>query len=151
MAQSKNLRNYTSEADPAQSQLKIEQIILSAGGRNITKLYDDNQNCTVIQFILPVNNMATIFNLDAKADKVYKFMYKQYERTPTSTQVLAIRKQASRTAWKNMLELLQIQLDMVAIDQMDLMQALLTILSDGTETFYERLKKTEFKGLLLNK
>lgn len=147
MAVSKNIRNYSSEADPAQSQMKIEQMILAAGGRNITKLYDDHQCCTCINFILPVNNMQTPFILEANIDLVYDYMVKQYANKPTAAQLAAIRKQASRTAWKNLLELLQIQLDMVAISQIDLMQAFLSILSDGTQTFYDRLKKTEFKLL----
>lgn len=144
----KNIRNYTSEADPLQSQLKIEQFILNAGGRNITKIYDEHRNCTSIQFILPVNNMQMPFILEGKVDMVYKFMIKQYDKKPTEVQDAACRRQAARTAWKNLLEVLQIQLDMVAIEQIDLMQALLALLWNGKETFYDKVKKTEFKLLL---
>jgi hypothetical protein len=146
----KNIRNYTSEADAATSQMKIEQMVLKSGARNIAKQYDGFGNCSSINFILPVNNMQLTFALEAKVDLVQEFMLKQYEKTPTAAQKEACRKQATRTAWKNLLELIQIQLDMVAIEQIDLMQALLPILSDGTQTFFERLKRSDFK-LLLNK
>ena len=44
-------------------------------------------------------------------------------------------------------KLLQIQLDMVAIEQVELMQVLLPLLSDGKQTFYAKLKENKFKQL----
>lgn len=148
MGTKKNIRNYTSEADPAQSILKIEQMIIACGAREIAKTYDGFGNPSGIKFILPVNNMQMTFDMQANVDLVFEYMLKQFDRVPTSAQREACRKQANRTAWKNLMELLQIQLDMVAINQREMMEALLTILYDGRRTFYERLKDTNFKLLL---
>jgi len=151
MAVKKNIRNYTSEADPAQSIVSIEKMIIQCGAREISKTYDGFGNPTGVKFILPVNNMQMTFDMQANVELVYDYMLKQYDKTPTSVQREACRKQATRTAWKNLMELLQIQLDMVAVNQKEMMEALLTLLYDGRQTFYQRLKQTEFKGLLLDK
>lgn len=148
MAINKNLRNYTSQADPAQSIMTIEKIIIGCGAREIAKTYDGFGNPSGIKFIMPVNNMHMTFDMQANVDLVYDYMIKQYDRTPTQAQDATCRQQAARTAWKNLMELLQIQIDMVAINQKELMEALLTLLYDGKQTFYSRLKETQFKGLL---
>lgn len=148
MAIDKNLRNYTSQADPAQSIMTIEKIIIGCGAREIAKTYDGFGNPSGIKFILPVNNMHMTFDMQANVELVYEYMIKQYSNKPTEANIAACRKQAARTAWKNLMELLQIQIDMVAINQKEMMEALLTLLYDGRQTFYSKLKETQFKGLL---
>lgn len=151
MAINKNIRNYTSQADPALSIVAIENMIIQCGAREISKLYDDDRNPSGIKFILPVDNMQMTFDMQANIDLVYEYMIKQYEKTPTVLQRQACLKQATRTAWKNIMELLQIQLDMVAINQKEMMEALLLMLTNGHQTFYARVKETQFKGFLIDK
>lgn len=123
-------------------------MIIRAGAREISKTYDEWGKTTGIKFILPINNMRLTFDIDAKVQKVYEKMIDNYVHTPTKAQMLAVMKQAEKTAWKNMQELLQIQIDMVELDQVEMMQALFLALTDGKETVYEKLKKTQFKALL---
>jgi hypothetical protein len=151
MAINKNIRNYTSQADPAQSILLIEKMIIKCGAREISKIYDGFGNPSGIKFILPVDNMQMTFDMQANIDLVYEYMLKQYDRKPTEAQIAACKKQATRTSWKNIMELLQIQLDMVAINQKEMMEALLLMLTNGHQTFYARVKETQFKGFLLDK
>jgi hypothetical protein len=144
----KNIKNYTSETAASLSIQRIEDMIIGAGARQIAKSYDANGQMTGLKFLLPVNNMQLTFDINAKAELVYKKMIGNYVKTPTAAQEEVVRKQAGRTAWKNMQELLQIQLDMVELDQVEMMQALFLSLTDGQETVYEKMKKTNFKALL---
>lgn len=148
MPQPKNIRNYTSEADPAQSIMTIEKMIIKAGARSINKIYDDFGSPSGIKFTLPVNNLQLTFDMNASVELVFAFMLKAYDKPPTAAQKESCRKQAARTAWKNLMELLQIQLAMVEVRQVDLMQALLPIFSDGSKSFYQSLKERDFKPLL---
>ncbi len=148
MPQPKNIRNYTSEADPAQSILTIEKLIIEAGARSINKVYDGFGNPSGIKFTLPVNNMQLTFDMEASVDLVYQYMLKNYVKAPTAAQQASCRKQAARTAWKNLMELLQIQLAMVEVRQVEMMQALFPLLSDGSKTYYQYLKEKEFKPML---
>lgn len=143
-----NIKNYTSETPAKQSIAKIEEMIVAAGARSVSKTYNGGGEMTGIKFLLPVNNMQLTFDIDAKVDKVYAKMLDRYVYEPTKTQKASCAKQAERTAWKNMAELLQIQLDMVALDQVEIMQALFLSLTDGNETVYQKLQKGNFKALL---
>lgn len=144
----KNLKNYTSETAASLSISRIEEMIIRAGAREISKTYDEWGKTTGIKFVLPINNMRLTFDIDAKVQKVYEKMIGNDERPLTKPQIESRLKQAERTAWKNMQELLQIQIDMVELDQVEMMQALFLALTDGKETVYEKLKKTQFKALL---
>lgn len=96
MAIKKNIRNYTSEADPMQSIVTIKRMIIQCGAREITEAIDEHGNTTGIKFVLPVNNMQMTFDMQANVDLVYAYMIKQYEKTPTKAQEEAARR-AGRT------------------------------------------------------
>lgn len=144
----KNIKNYTSETPAKTSIQRIEEMIVSAGAVRISKGYTTDGIILEINFILPVNNMSLTFNINPNVDLVQKKMLNNYINKPTLSQIIACRKQAERTAWKNQQELLQIQLDMVELNQVDMMQALFLSLTDGTETVYDKIKKNGYKALL---
>jgi hypothetical protein len=148
MTEKINIKNYTSEVPANVSINKIEEMIVKHGARQVQKVYNKAGKMEGIKFVLLVDNMMLTFDMDAKVDLVYNKMISNYVYSTTATQRAACMKQAERTAWKNVCELLQLQLDMVYLNQVDLMQALFLSLSDGTETVYEKMKKTNFKALL---
>lgn len=144
----KNIRNYTSEIPAKNSINKIEDLLVSAGAKHIAKAYSDDGNVIGFKFLLPVNNMQLTFDINPAVENVFNFMIKQRVNSMTNTQREQLRKQAERTAWKNQVELIQLQLDMVFINQVDMMQAMFLSLTDGNETVYEKIKKTGYKALL---
>jgi hypothetical protein len=148
MANKKNIINYTSETPSSNSIQRIEEMIISLGARQISKIYNGFGSLSGIKFVLPINNMMLTFDMDAKVDLVYEKMLKNYVKTPNSAQRASCKNQAEHTDWKNMQELLQIQLDMIELNQYETMQALFLSLSDGTETVFEKMKKSNFKALL---
>lgn len=144
----KNIRNYTSEVPAKNSINRIEDLLVSAGAKHIGKTYSDEGGVTGFKFLLPVNNLQLTFDINPAVENVFKFMMEQRVNSLTNAQREILREQAERTAWKNQAELIQIQLDMVAVNQVDMMQAMFLSLTDGTETVYEKMKKTNFKALL---
>ena len=144
----KNIRNYTSEVPAKVSINRIEDLLVSAGARQINKNYNEFGTVAGFKFLLPLRNMQLTFDVNPAVENVFKFMLDQRVNSITNTQREALRKQAERTAWKNQADLIQIQLDMVSVNQVDMMQAMFISLTDGTETVYEKMKKTNFKLLL---
>jgi hypothetical protein len=143
-----NIKNYSSEVSASNSISMLENVLIKAGCEEIKKIYKDKM-ASGIFFVLPVANMKLTFNMEAKTDRVYEKMIATYTNYPNATQRAATLKQAERCAWKNLFELVQLQLDMISLDQVEVMQVLLPYLTDGSQTFYEKIKENNFK-LLLN-
>lgn len=143
-----NIKNYSSEVPASRSISMLEDVLIKAGCTEIRKIVEEKM-ISGIFFILPVNGMTLTFNMEAKVNQVYKKMIDTYQKSPTSTQQAATLKQAERCAWKNLYELVQLQLDMISLDQVEIMQVLLPYLTDGSQTFYQKIKASNYK-LLLN-
>lgn len=142
-----NIKNYTSE-QPAETSIKLlKEVIIKAGAIQISERYE-NQQITGFDFTIPMNNMALTFNMEAKVEQVYNFMLKSRTNTATEAVRVSLRKQAARTAWRNLWELTVLQLDMVKLDQAEQLQIMLPYLTFQGRTVYERLKENNYKGLL---
>lgn len=141
------IKNYTSEVPASTSQQRIEKKLISAGARDIMKRYDENGICSSIAFIMPVEGKQLTFQLPAKVDAIFKLLMKEYQKpTPRSREIA--NSQAERTAWKIIADWVDIQITMIQLDQAEVLQVLFPFLTDGKETFYEKVKKSEFKLLL---
>lgn len=141
-----NIKNHTSEIPASTSQARIEKRLVSAGAKNILKSYDDNQTCNAISFILPVDGKQLTFQLPAKVEEIYNALVAEYTRpTPRSFEIC--RQQAERTAWKIISDWVDIQLTMIALEQAEVLQMFFPFLTNGKETFYQRIKNDDFKLL----
>lgn len=120
------LRNYTSEVMAEKSITLIERMIAEFGASNVSKDYDAHGLCVRMTFDIvdPESAMPLHIVLDANEEAVYKAL-----RRPgfqTDRQLQATKQQARRTAWKNMLELLSIQLTMLKLKQRSILQSFLS-------------------------
>lgn len=143
-----DIKNYTSEQPASTSIHLLKNVIIKAGATQITERYE-NQSISGFDFVIPVNNMQLTFNMEAKVEAVYEFMLKARQKSVTATQKVSIRKQAERTAWRNLWELTVLQMDMIKLEQMEHLQIMLPYLTFEGRTVYERLKADNHKGLLL--
>lgn len=142
-----NIKNYTSEVPADGSMARIEKLLVSAGARDIMKRYDDNHVCTAIAFVLPMDGKALTFNLPAKTATIEKLLIEQYTR-PTTKSYDICAAQAERTAWKTIADWVEIQVTMIRLEQAEKLELFFPYLTDGQQTYYERLKEKNFKALL---
>ncbi len=143
-----DIKNYSSEIPASRSISMLEDVLIKAGCEEIRKIYADKMTIGIF-FVLPVANMKLTFNMESKTMAVYSKMTATYQNSPNAAQRESTLKQAERCAWKNLYELVQLQLDMIFLDQVEVLQVLLPYLTDGSQTFYQKIKATNFK-LLLN-
>ena len=143
-----NIKNYTSGSPASLSMMNIEKILIELGARNIAKEYDDHGKVKSIQFSIPHNGFAMPFKLPAKVEAIKKLFVKEYRR-PTAKQIETAGEQAERTAWKNLLEWVQLQATMIKLEQVEFLEVFLPYaysMSEG-QTLFERMKGNNFKQL----
>ena len=148
-----NLKNYSSSVPVDRSIQLIEYQLVTAGAQHISKSYADQQ-VTGIVFELIVKEQSLVFKLPARWDRVFAKMLS--ERNKSSRQPIKpeaednLKKQAQRTAWKILLDKVQIQVTNILIDQEDPVEAFMSYLYDGRtdRTAYEIMKETNYRGLL---
>lgn len=141
------LKNRTSVVAPEKTSERIEKILVEAGANDIRKRYE-NSKLIGVDFSMQTDLGLINFRIPVHSDRAYEVMLKQRTRYANSSQKRALFEQAERTAWKMAQEWLEIQLSMVAMKQVEFVQALLTyaVRNDGT-TFFDVIKADGLKML----
>lgn len=153
-----NIKNYTSTVPASTSIGRIEKYLVEAGATDISKRYE-NAICTSIRFRIlhktpdnPTLGIPIFFELPAKVDACYKVLYAEVKR-PNSDTKQRVREQAERTAWKIVSDWVEVQLTMIKLEQAELLQVFLPYVynPETDKTFFNQLKETGYKALLINK
>lgn len=143
-----NLKNYTSTVSVRQSISNIEHKLAVHGASSISKWFDDCGCTAGLCFVLSSNGKTMTYKVPANVDKVEKRFLAKRSRPPrTKEGKEKLRKQAERTAWKIMSDWIDIQLSLIEMDQVEASEIFLPYLFDGNETYYEYLKKNNFKQI----
>jgi len=143
-----NLKNYTSTVSARQSISNIEHKLAIHGASSISKWFDANGCTAGLCFALLSNGQAMTYKVPANVDKVEKRFLANRSRHPkTKEDKERLRKQAERTAWKIMSDWIDIQLSLIEMDQVEASEVFLPYVFDGQETYYEYLKKNNFKQI----
>lgn len=150
----KTIKNYTSSIPAATSMARIEEMLVEAGARDIHKSYNNNRECDAIIFIISVPNhpVPVHFKLPAKVEACYQALWKMHCKTvkkPAESTKQTIRAQAVRTAWKIQHDWVELQLSLIQLEQAEPMEIFLPYAynPEAKETFYEHVKKNQFKQL----
>lgn len=143
----KSIKNYTSSVPADRSITHIETILVGMGATSIAKEYKDG-NVTAITFAIKRGEYLQPFKLPAKVDPITKLFLSQYKR-PTQTQQQDCRKQAERTAWKNIKEWVELQATMIKLEQVEFMEVFMpyAFSLQHSKTLFELSKESDFKML----
>ena len=146
----RQIRNYTSNQDVDRSVAMIEDRLRSFGATGIYKEYDQKQEIKAISFMLiePKTGTKLAIRLPSEVGKVTGKLLDMKKKKPISQdQKQRIGLQARRTAWKLILDWLDVQLSMVYLDQAEPAQIFLPYLLSNGKTVYERVVEAGFKAL----
>ncbi len=141
------MKNYTSQVPVDRTISLIERELAKFGATNILKNYEAGE-VTSISFTIfdPLSSKLILIKLPVKIKAVEDVLFKKYKRIRNSS-IKKTRDQARRTAWRLVLDWVQVQLSMMEMNQAEMTQIFLPYIWDGQKTFYEALKENNFKAL----
>jgi len=143
-----NLKNYTSSVPANTSIAHIENKLAVHGASSLSKWFDSDGIVAGLCFVLTTNGNVMTYKVPANTNKVEKRFLANRSRPPkTKEDKTRIRDQANRTAWKIMSDWVDIQLSLIEVDQVEASEVFLPYIFDGESTYYEYLKKSNFKGV----
>ena len=146
-----NLKNYTSTVSPMQSVARIEKCLVAIGASNISKTYD-NGDLIGIVFQIQDDAYPCVFKLPANVKAVEEQFMAQVKR-PRKGTLAMVKQQAERTAWKLLLDWVEVQMSLVQISRRKVIEVFLPYVYNFNtdQTFYERLEAGGFKQLASGK
>lgn len=143
------LRNYTSSVPADRSVLLIEKKLVQHGASDIMKQYDGNGNIISMCFRKTHNNQHLSFQLPANTKQVYNVLRAARKGRHTDAQQEQLMRQAERTAWKNVYDWVDIQMTLIAMEQVQFAEVFLPYMLIGkNETVFSRLNGDGFKALM---
>lgn len=162
------LKNYTSDVPVSQTVYRIEQVLIRCGVSGIAKEYSDTAGkIAALTFALPTSpdGPPISIRLPVDEDKALLALWLDYvgddKLSPDGKRIEwngykkkrkeDFRAQAERTAWRIMLDWVEIQMSMIQMKQADPIEIFLPYAWDGRRTYYQSLKESKFAGLLPEK
>lgn len=143
------IKNYTSNVVAEKSVMHIERYLVEAGASHIAKEYDTNKKLVGITFqmLLP-NSQPCLFKLPARVDEVEKIMMSEKKKLHRDT-AARVKDQANRTAWKLLVDWVQVQCSMILLNQAEAIEIFLPYLYNpqSNQTFFNKIKAGNFKML----
>lgn len=141
-----NIKNYTSSVPVDRSVQLIEAELVEAGACNIMKVYEGGKlKAITFQLHKPGDNCNLVpIRLPAETEKVLEFFKKHMKGKVPEWK---LEEQAERTAWKTLLEWVQIQMGMIKMDRVDALQVFLGYVWLNDQTYYQQLKTSNFLQL----
>jgi hypothetical protein len=143
------IKNYTSGVPVDRTVARIETLLAEFGAKAIGKNYDQGR-LTSLTFQLEINQHDVLIRLPANPQAVYDAMLKECKRPRRGT-LEKLKDQSDRTAWRIQQEWLEIELTKIGLNQTEPLQAFLSYIWDGKQTYFTALKERSFKGLLPEK
>jgi hypothetical protein len=140
------MKNYTSTVPVERTISKIEQILARAGSLSVHKEYHDGK-VSALSFRLPISeNKDVTIRLPADVPAVERVLLSVVKK-PRKETIKRISEQAARTAWKIMLDWIEVQISMIEMHQVEALQVFLPYVWDGNKTLYAAFREGGFKML----
>lgn len=162
------LKNYTSDVPVSKSLERIERILVRCGASAIAKEYDPKAAepkviAVTFRIAMPPAEKEATIRLPANEGAAIDALWLDYigdDLLPNGTTKWSCRKhkkrkdftqQGERTAWKLILDWIEVQMSMIALKQAEPMQVFLPYVWDGKRTYYDALKEHNFAAMLPEK
>lgn len=102
-----------------------------------------------ISFQIEYNGKPVAVRLPAKVEKIEKILLSQLRKTPSNATGERIKLQSQRTAWKLVLDWVDVQMSMIKLGQADFLEVFLPYvwIPQLQRTYYDELKGGNFKML----
>ena len=157
------LKNYTSNVPVSETIHRIEKVLIRCGVTGIMKEYAGvNGEIAAVTFQIEAPNGRIAIRLPVDKDRALEALWLDYVdgdilNPDRSSIAYNPRKQkrrrdfveqAERTAWKIVQDWVEVQLSMIQLKQADTLQVFLPYVYDGTRSYYQALRESNFKGLL---
>ena len=142
------LKNYTSSMPSEKSIMLIEKKLVEIGASHIAKSYEDSR-LSGIMFQIQNKDRPLTFKLPANIGVVTEMMLSEIRRPRQNTK-RRIEEQAERTAWRLVLDWVEVQVSMILIGRREITEVFLPYLYDfkKDETLYQKLVSSNFKMLM---
>ena len=157
------LKNYTSNVPVSESIARIERVLISCGVSAIAKEYGPTGQVCAVSFEIEFEKGKTMkVRLPADRESALAALWKDYcgidgedpckKGYANSSHKKKSKKefdqQAERTAWKLMVDWVEVQMSLIQMKQAETLQVFLPYLSVNGETFYSKIKSTGYRALL---
>jgi hypothetical protein len=113
-------------------------------------LYDENKKINGIWFVMPTGEKEIPYKLPVRLAECEVVLKNNLGRRVRPETIKKIPQQAERTAWKILSDWVEAQMAMVELSQIEITEVFLSYIYDqkNDQTFYEKIKKNNFKNLL---
>lgn len=147
------LKNYSTEVPALKSVMEIERKLVAHGAVSIMIDYDSNHAPEALSFIIPTRHGEIQFRLPANIKAVSALLLKQlssstYRQWDTAYQAEKKKKievQASRVAWRIIMDWVDAQLAIIETEMVTLEQVFLPYMEiKGGKTLYEVMVDKKF-------
>jgi hypothetical protein len=137
------IKNKTSEVSVSRSISIISQRLIEAGAMSISQDYGEDKKIKALFFTMLVNGSTTLFRLPVKVNELFEIMKKNcktktYHRGYEGV-IERLKAQAERTAWKIIVDWVEVQLTMIQTEQANPFEIFLPYAYNQVQgkTFYE--------------
>lgn len=144
------IKNYTSGVAVETTMAQIEKVLVVAGATGFQKLYE-NRICIAIIFEIEWETGKRVaIKLPANVAQCCEALWRECVRNSPKTRKTKpdFYDQAARTAWKLVLDWVEVQVSLIHLKQLETLQAFMAYVWDGKTTYYQALKTGGFQKLL---
>lgn len=138
------IRNKSSKLSTSESMGKIQQLLAESGATSVRIDYNNQSKPVSVSFLIMINHKPLEFRLSTNVNGLLEAM----KRDKKVAKSLCNIEQAERTAWKNKLEWLELQMAEIKTGQANITELLLgyAVTSNG-ETAFKRITSGDTKLL----
>jgi hypothetical protein len=141
------MKNYTSTVAPEKSIMQIEQLLIKAGARHISKEYGATGEVVALSFsvVNPETTLPVFIRLPSDTEAAYLVLQKGKAnfRWWTDHQKQALREQAKRSAWRLLWDWVAVQLSMIEMKQAEMVEVFLPYIWNGQASLFQQLKASQ--------